>query len=143
MDNEITLAEAIAVVERNKDSGVFSHCPCCKQGVKVYERTILGTMVMQLKFMLERAPVEPKSLPFLSSGGIYAQLRYWNLARQDVNGNWFGTRRGRLFLEDKIRVPQIAYVYNQTFLGYNDKTVGVRDCMKKRFDYDEVMGTTL
>jgi hypothetical protein len=138
----ISLREAIAEVDANKAAGIFSHCPCCDQGVKVYGRKITGVMVAQLFQMGGEGPVHPKNIKHQSLGRDWGKLCYWNLAQHNEDGNWRCTERGYFFLHDKIKVPKHAYVFNQDVLGHGDELVGVRDCMGARFDYDELMAVT-
>lgn len=134
-----TLSDARASLENSKESGDSVKCPCCEQTVKVYPRKILGTMVMQLRDIISNGRRDAKDLPFLSSGGVYAQMRYWGLIEQNDDATWSATQKGVDFLHDRISVPSTAFVFNQTLLGFSDDTVGVRDCMGKKFDYDEMM----
>jgi len=134
-----TIKEARKLLHAILKQGEAVTCPCCNQTAKIYPRKILGTMVMQLQQMMQDGPTLPRDLCYLSSGGVYAQLRWWGLATQDPDGLWICTTKGRQFLRDKIRVPEIAFVYNQQFLKFGGETVGVRDCLGKLFDYDETM----
>jgi hypothetical protein len=140
-DRETTLTEARAAVQQSKEDGVFSHCPCCDQGVKVYPRRITSTMVRQLHQIVHaRQPVKPRDIKFLSAGRDTAKMAYWGLVVQTLHGGWTATVRGRQFLYGKCAVPEIAFVYNQQCIGFSENLCTVRDRVGEKFNYDELMG---
>lgn len=135
-----TLEEARDKVQWAKDAGDFIHCPCCDQGVKVYPRKITGTMIRQLhQFVFSPTPVEPRKVARIADGRDYAKLQYWGLVKQLESGNWIATESGEAFLYDRLRVPEIAYVYNSELIRFSDNKVGVRERIGTKFDYDELM----
>lgn len=138
-----SLREARAWVRKLLASGLFGHCPCCGQAVKTYERRVLGTMVAQLRQLDVNGVTEPSAFVYLSSGGMYAQLRYWELAKQDDEGAWFITEKGQRFLHDQERIPKYAYVFNRACKGLSKETVSVRDCVGRRFEYEKIMQRTV
>ena len=135
----ISLQEAIEATQRHKDEGDFVHCPCCDQGVKVYPRKITGTMLRQLAQMsFSNMPLAPAKIKG-SHGGDHAKLAYWGLAKQQADFTWTNTTSGSEFLYDRLRVPEIAYVYNGEVIRFSENNVGVRDRIGTKFSYDELM----
>jgi hypothetical protein len=54
-------------------------------------------------------------------------------------GLWMITKLGLDFAENKIVVPYTAYEYRSEVLGFDQKMVGIKDALKKHFNYDELM----
>ena len=144
-----TIAEIRARLLSIKNAGTGSICPCCDQHSQIYERRITGAMVRQLLELYRHGSRTSRQLLSCvghGGGGDHAKLRYWGLAEQlegakgEINSRWGICEKGVLFLERKLNVPEIAYIYNGELLEYSDKVVSVDDRMNKKFDYAELMG---
>ena len=144
-----TIAEAKARLLNIKNAGTGSICPCCAQHTQIYERRITGAMVRQLLELYRHNVCTSQRLLRCvghGGGGDHAKLRYWGLAEQltgtkgEPGSTWGILEDAVLFLERKLNVPEIAYVYNGEVLGFSDNVVSVDDRMNKKFDYAELMG---
>jgi hypothetical protein len=84
----------------------------------------------------------------------HGRLAYWGLIEEmgDVRredggraGWWRVTRKGRDFIYGRIFVPWTALTYGGktgSLLGFEGKPVSVHDCLKDKFDYRELMGSS-
>lgn len=151
--------EELRPLSKSKDGGT---CPVCTQHVQVYPRTIHSTMARALILMHRHALTSPEpggwlNLPELlkrtglgERGSDTRKLRYWDLieqmegTREDGSprtGWWRVTPLGHQFVRGHALVPKRAHVFNERLLGLDDSTlVSIRDCLGKKFDYDELMG---
>lgn len=159
----ITEARKLVLDGRTKHEGI--ECPVCDQLVKVYARKINSAMAFVLVHMVRRydaagtaewlhLPSFIKSLPLsktsAGSGGDYSKLQLWGLverrpgARADGsnrNGHFRVTDAGVAFVKQKTEVFEIAYVTNNTVLGWSDSKTNIVQTLGKKFNYDELMTT--
>ena len=143
-----------------------AECPACGQLVKHYRRPLTSGMAITLVLLARHKPDEwvhvldfmgtlnlkPKLGTALGSGD-YAKLRYWGLlepygsVRDDGSprvGWWRITEDGKRFVRGELRVASHAVVFNDQLIALDgEKTVGIRDALGKKFDYDELMAGTL
>jgi hypothetical protein len=138
-----TIEEAREFLREKRHEGAT--CPCCKQHVKVYLRTINAGMAVAL-ILISRTPtmdndwVDIRQVVGLR-GGDYAKLRYWRLLEQNDNytGVWRLTQRGLQFLNDRLRVCKTAHVYNGEVLKMSGEDVSIRQALGNKFDYAKLM----
>lgn len=137
----------------NSKDGI--ECPCCGQFAKVYERTIHSTVAAQLirAYNLGAADnyIHVSKLLFRGSSGIgdFPKAVYWGLIEEMPNddpqkrtsGYWKLTREGVDFVLSNLGIPKYARVYNGHLLHppFTGRTVFIRDCLGKKFDYQELM----
>jgi len=87
-----------------------------------------------------------------SKGGDYAKLKFWGLIEQKPHeddpskkdsGFWKPTSKGVEFVQARCNVPRVALVYNGKLIKFenDNETVSIIDCLGKKFDYRELMGT--
>ena len=129
-------------------------CPSCDRFIRVYRRNIGGLMCVWLidlvrKWLVEQRPYHVRELAQTASRGDEAKLRYWDLARWEANddpskknsGLWQPTSRGIAFAHCNLRVPRHALVLVTVCIGMADETdlVDIKDCLKEKFDYEELM----
>ena len=69
----------------------------------------------------------------------WGKLVYWGLARE-IKDRWYLTHEGFRWVKDQTRVPYSAYVYNNNVLELTGPPWSVREALRKKFDYDELMG---
>ena len=68
------------------------------------------------------------------SAGDFHKFRYWEIVEAGINddsqkrdaGTWRITEKGRAFVEERITVPKLAYVYNRKVRGFHVDHVGSR-----------------
>lgn len=159
----ITEARKLVLDGRTKHEGV--ECPVCDQLVKVYARKINSAMAFVLVHMVRRfeatgtiewlhLPSFIKSLPIsktsAGSGGDYSKLQFWGLIKSrsgtrvdgsNRNGHFCVTDEGIAFVKQKVEVFEIAYVTNNTVLGWSDNKTNIVQTLGKKFNYDELMTT--
>ena len=85
-------------------------------------------------------------------GGDWAKLKYWQLLdpkedelRADGShrvGLWKITPNGRLFVRDALKVPKYVYLYDGQINGTEGPQIGIKDALKTKFNYDQLMGFT-
>ena len=120
-------------------------CPCCSQTAKVYSRPINAAMVAALS-------VVARSTGGLNNRGIVSamgksdgasqisKLVHWGLVEQDREHNWCVTSKGRLFLAGRIKIPARILIYNNLFLGFDERDhVDVLDVAGVEFSLAEVL----
>jgi len=159
----MTLRDVREVLGSNLVEG--THCPCCNQYAKKYKRKLTSAMAWVLviiyKYYLKEGNLEKwlhvedylKNYPNLPSSlrGDFSKLRYWGLIEEQKNtlrddgskrvGYYRITRRGKLFVEGKIRVLKHIFIYNNKVKGFIKGTyISIKDASSSKFDYSELMG---
>lgn len=144
------------------------NCPICGQYAKEYERQITSAMVKTLWlvkewFELNDPTLDQKyvhvdehinTLPrnrqptTRGASGDFAKMRFWGLIAESPSiradgssraGYWRITQKGVDFLMDKIKVPKTAIVFDNKLFKLTNDPVSVHDCLKKRFNYNDLM----
>lgn len=160
----ITLEEAKEELQSKLSEG--TRCPCCQQYAKEYKRKITSSMAWGLiliyRYFRKEGDLRKwlhienyfKSIPNLPSSvrGDISKLSFWGLIRRKEGeradgskrvGYYKITERGVNFVEGKIRVSKFIYLYNNKVRGFGDEQVDLRDCLSKKFNYDELMNQTI
>jgi len=95
------------------------------------------------------APNMPDRYRNAMNGGDYAKLSYWDLLeagegeRDDGSprtGQFRVTGLGQSFVNAEAKVQSHALVYNGRLLRLDGDFIGVRKALRKRFNYDDLMG---
>lgn len=145
---DVTLSFAKRWLTARLDKG--SKCPCCGQYAKVYKRTIHSRMAADLIVALRRAGTEWFHLPTMgnSYGGDFAKLVHWGLIEESPEvradgspraGWWRITEKGEAYVRGRQKVHKYARIYNGKCLGLTDELVSIKQALRNRFDYDELM----
>lgn len=154
-----TIEEAQAFLKKNQDEGVS--CPCCGQYVKLYHRSITSSMAWALLLVHRHMEKNPKlewvhvqsflkkqPVPAAVMSGDFSKMLHWQLiikkhgVREDGSkrvGFYALTEKGKLFCKNKVSVKEKAHLYNQSLFGFSGKDVNIREVLKKKFDYDQLM----
>jgi hypothetical protein len=132
-------------------------CPSCGQTVKLYRRTIHSTMARQLIAIYRkggtyrRAWVEvPELIKGMrgAGGGDYAKAAYWSLIEQrpgvredgSARTGWYRvTIQGEAFVRGLLKAQRFALVFNGQVHGFDGPLVNIRQCLGKKFDYNDLM----
>jgi hypothetical protein len=78
-------------------------------------------------------------------------LRWWGLVERESpdpkskkkhSGHWRITLKGMDFVEGKTLVPKKVMTYNGDVVGMSDDDTNYEDCLKRSFDYKDVMQET-
>ena len=153
----VTLAQARAMLREKMKGGV--DCPCCGRLVKDYKFTILGTMAATLMWIVSKAKQtketwvhlnNPEAPAWIKADRNYPRLAYWDLAmpkeqtdkeEKRCSGYWRPTPVGIDFVYNRVRVPKYILAYNNIPFEQSEETVSIKDALKKRFNYEEMMRT--
>ena len=156
-----TMAEAKEYLHDNWKKGV--RCPCCGQLVKLYKYKLDASKAVGMisaykldkkyrgeSFHLTRdfANVLKKNANALH----YTKMQYYDFLRPDTSkedpskkgsGWWYVTKKGKDFVEGRIRVPAVFYVYDGKCIGFGKETVNVREALAEKFDYEQLMAEVI
>ena len=154
--NIVTIADAQKYIVDNGEDGVV--CPCCNRRIQIYKRYITSAMaagLIRIYFVSGR-----KSGDFYHINdfdgykvGDFAKLRHWLLIEGGTNdditkknsGFWKITERGVDFVERKIVLPKHLKFCKGEYLGVVDQNnlVGIKDCLRNKFNYNDLMNGTV
>ncbi len=158
-----TVAQARAWVDQRTPIGC--ECPVCHQYARRYRRQVNSAMATALILFFrwhEKHPGEwlhvptfiaerhlPAGLDAALRGGDFAKLRFWGLIESkpgeirsddsDRAGIWRITALGTRFVRDEVTIKRYALVYNNHVTGSEGSGVTIKECLGKRFSYDELM----
>ena len=138
-------------------------CPCCNQFSKIYKRQITSSMAWALILIYKYFKKNPESewvhiqnylkglpIPAPVMSGDISKLRFWGLlfpkvgVREDKSdrvGLYKITDRGKEFVENKIYVPKYVSIYNNEALKHSQSKVNIKEALKNKFNYEELMKT--
>jgi len=152
LDDNSTLGEAKAWLQAGVRKGVI--CPCCTQYAKIYVRPLNSSMARDLIWLVRTydamgtwvdVSLAPKSFHMSRE---FAKLRYWDLIEELIepskkgartSGKWRPTKRGIEYVHGKIALLSHIILFNKELLGYSGKLASIRQALRKRFDYEELM----
>lgn len=147
-----SVREARAHLQENLDTGL--HCPCCGKWAKRYRRLLNSTMARGLVWVYRQGPsgtwVDVQTGPhWLLRSKQLPTTQLWDLVEKMPNddparkssGRYRLTRRGRSFVERRLRVPKHVYEFNGEVVAYGDEYVTIREALTDKFVYEELMGT--
>jgi hypothetical protein len=136
--------------EQARDHG--ADCPVCKRFTKVYRRSINSGMAYALAMMWSEHGTgwQDKTVTLRGVGAAARDeslLRYWGLIEEDQRrredggraGWWRVTETGAEFAVGRRSVPKYALVYDSRCLGVEGPPVTIRDCLRDRFDLEELL----
>jgi len=136
-----------------------AHCEICAQYVRMYKKRLSSTAVLMMirLYWLEENTSEPYHhlndlmRGFSISGcGDFATSRFWGLVKEMPNddpkkkasGMWSLTENGKKFVNKEVRVKSHAKIYNAKCYGLVGDYIDVKEALKKKFDYEELMLNT-
>jgi hypothetical protein len=145
---DATIREGVDYVLKVAADG-GGECPCCRQRVQVYRRTIGSGMARALINQWRAVGQDwTKTRLLWTMTHEAAQLQWWGLIEpgQDrpdggKGGEWRITDAGRDFVLGKISVAKHAKVFDGTLLGLDasDGVISIEDALGTRFSYAELM----
>ena len=153
-----TLEEAQEYVKTGAFTAPGVYCPCCGQKAKVYSRKLNSTIAHGLIHIDRYFKQNPKA-EWVHMLDLFTRLRicktnegallaHWGLiedqegTKEDGNphvGLWRITELGKKFVAGKILMPEKVILFDGRVLGFTEKKVHIIDCLKKKFNYDELM----
>ena len=127
-------------------------CPACNQFVKLYKIKISGQAVrdlLKLCVLTDGNTSEYRHINEFSNlaSRSFSKLAHWGLVTDQVNddaakrtsGMWAITEKGVQFARKQIEVSRYAYLYNSECKALSPDTVGVREALGNKFNYEELM----
>lgn len=128
-------------------------CPCCGQTVKLYPRKLSSALARFLidiyNLTIDRKPEDrwvnvSKEMIVKSDHHItrdYSILRFWGLldSPAEESSQWRITEAGIAFVEERMVVPQKAYVYNNYCVRLSETTTDIRGALGAKFDLKELL----
>lgn len=148
---ETTVTEVKAFLKENWKKGAI--CPCCKNRVQQYSRPITSSMAYGLIALFKahgyafvhiqdffKATLLPSS-----THGDFPKLKYWGLIEQDGDKEGFYrvTLGGVAFIHNELSVKSHVLLYNNKNYGFEGDDVNIKQCLKKKFNYSDLMAGTL
>lgn len=129
-------------------------CPCCKQNVKVYKRSITSSMAWGLSELYARRGQDYTHCEdfFKSNDNVPSSVRgdftkflLWMIieAHPDDRGVYRITNIGKDFLLNGLEVPKFFFVYNDDVIKQSKQTVTIREASKNKFNLNEVLGPVI
>lgn len=158
----MTVGELRTYLRQHIDKG----CTCvCSQHVQRYSRPITSAMAAGLMLLLchEKKMCDKnenpivwdtelswthvedffKNTPNLPSSirGDFSKLRFWNLieSHPTLDGYYRTTFQGCAFVKYKLKLKSNVLIYNNKSYGFKGPDVGIRDCLKNKFNYELLM----
>lgn len=135
-----------------------THCKCCSQLCKQYKRKFNVGMAVVLIF-LNKYPrhafvevekmLHDRNLPYSFRADFHKTI-FWGLIeakegeREDGNPNlglYRITEKGRCFVRSEIAISEYALIYLDKCEGFSEKQIYIKDALKNRFDYNELMNS--
>lgn len=152
----MTIKEAQKKLRDGMDNGTT--CPCCHQHVKMYKRVLNSSMayglIIMWKLHKEKGPStylkmneEIAKLGIPSSNIEYPKLKYWGFVEEMPNdddskrtsGLWRMTSKGINFVNGITKVPSHVKVYNQLTYGFVGDYINIKQALRNKYDYYELM----
>lgn len=153
-----TVSQAKNYLKNNWEHG--THCPVCTQYVKKYKRALTSSMAYALILINKNYEKNPSSewlhvenyfktldIP-PAIRGDFSKLKYWGLLeykaekREDSsyrNGFYRITQLGRDFVRGLVNVASHIYLYNNKFYGFCEDEISIKEALKNRFNYEELV----
>ena len=138
-------------LERLKN-GSKTNCECCGRYAQAYNRRLHTSVCLQLIMLYKLGGAgayvhASKLIPVgVTGAGDFTKAKYWGLIQEIPNnrevkssGHWMLTERGVEFVNNKLTIPEVAVVYDDTVLEYKGRQVNIIDGLKRKFDYNELM----
>jgi hypothetical protein len=146
-----TIDQAKQYLRDNCKKGV--ECPCCHQYVKLYKRPMHTAMAVSLikLYRLSRERIEYHHInEYVDlSAGDFSKLRYWGLVEEKqkdaddstkrTSGYWKITDAGIQFVLEQAKVQSHILLFNSKFLGFAGDMVSIKDVLKNKFNYQDLM----
>jgi len=146
-----SIEEAKTWVKKNSEIGCI--CPCCNRLVKVYKRKLNSGMAQELiaLYLLSQNDFETKFYHHTNfakvTGGELSKLVHWGLVSEKENdtndkktsGYWGITKKGILFVENKITVEKYIYLLDAELVSLSEETTTIKDSLGSKFNYNDLI----
>lgn len=133
-------------------------CPCCGRWGKINPYQITSTQAKGLIWMFTNFPRDywidlGRAPEWILRSKPMATAKWWGLvepaakeekdADKKASGKWRLTDKGRAFVLGRTLIPKYAFIFDNGCFGYSSDMVDIRDALKKKFSYEELMGNTM
>lgn len=148
--NDSILVEKERLRQSYKDKGTI--CACCNQFVKLYKRKLTSSQMRGLINLYRLHRDQPAYYHYTKLGPLhvaadFAKLKLFGLIEAGENsdskkkaaGTWQITEKGIKFVLCQIKIPEAVYVYNQAPYGFSSRAIDIKEAIKNKFDYAELM----
>lgn len=156
-----TVKESKAYLRANFEKGCI--CPSCNGVVKLYNRPITAAMAVGLILIYRKSQTDKNLVlgDYIHIETLFKEaefgptvradvpkLRFWGLLERKPgekkdgnpqNGYYRITKTGIDFVKRKIAIPSHVKLYNDRIIGFSEKMTDIHECLKKRFNYDELL----
>lgn len=146
----VTIAEERTRLKNNIHKG--TKCKCCGQMVKLYTRKLYSSQMKGLinlykKYMNKPDYYHISTFEIVAGGGDFAKMEFFGLIEAQTNtdstkrtsGMWKPTQKGIDFVNGRISVPEAVMIYNQSFVGFTENHIYIKDAIGNKFNYEELM----
>lgn len=134
-------------------TGEATACPCCGRYAQIYRRRLHTSVCLQL-IQLYRiggpfsyvhvSKLIPKGM---SGSGDFTKAKYWALIEENPadwdmphrSGNYKLTSAGVGFVRNETPIMEVARVFDDEVLGYEGRSVYIREAVQRKFNYDDLM----
>ena len=154
---QTTLLEIKEYLKENYETGCI--CPACNQNVKMYKRKLSASMAFTLikiwKYLNETGTCNGflKYQYILDEIGIstaqradWQKLVYFKVLEQKTtergspeSGKYRITDIGIKFLKGERNLPDHCKVYNGKVYGYAMEQINIKQALRNKFNYDDLM----
>ncbi len=144
-----TIKEVKSFLSANYEKGVV--CPCCKQYVKRYRRSINSSMAYWLIWLVKSHILQNNNWIDVRNspvrGGDYAKLQHWQLIEKKPNedgdrrssGKWRPTFSGIDFAFRRIKIYSHAILYNNEMRALEGDLIDISEALGNKYNYETLM----
>ena len=135
-----------------KQPEMEGECPCCGRYAKIWKYSVHSTLAKMLIILYrlggEREFVHVRDFTFSNtSGRNFSILKLWGLIipmenddpKKRTSGFWKITNKGARFVRGEIAI-QALQIYDGKALSSIGELLTIKECLGKKFDYEELMG---
>lgn len=148
-----TIEEAKIYLRENWNKGC--DCPVCTQFVRLWKQKINSQIAKCLISLYLISKSDNKRWVHIlreikPSNRMYSLARWWGLIEakeyhgeddKKSSGYWCLTIKGINFVENKIKIPKYALLFNNHFYKFSGEDVDISDALGQKFSYRELMGS--
>jgi len=141
-----TIAAAKKIMREKIEKGVL--CPCCNQGVKMYQwRLDSQSAKLLIDFYKRRGEWVHPLDDLNANNGNYAKMRHFGLIEakekteddKRASGLWRITAKGINFVICETKIPEKVRIYNNDAYGFIGEQITIKQALGKKFSYTELM----
>lgn len=124
-------------------------CPCCDRKGKVYRIKLNHTYALSVLWIFKNGgddgwvDVQNRAPRWMLKGKNYGMLAHWGFleSKSHRSGIWRVTQMAKDWIAGNIGASESIYIYDNKLWGASDEETSFRSCIRKYFDFDEVMSS--